>query len=116
MLFRTDLGHAVSKISTESDRAVGITIELIERRFLTIWGVYLPSTNVCNEEFREHVDVLHSAYQCHSQYSEVIMIGDWNCSLKDQINSCSINARSRYVEDMLKELNVFSLMTSYKIR
>jgi exonuclease III len=78
ILWHRRINHAVSVLRVDSGRIIGITVELEKKKFLTVLGVYLPSTSSHLDDFRDEINLLHATYQMCSEYSEVIVLGDLN--------------------------------------
>jgi hypothetical protein len=95
------------------DRIMGLRLQLSNVSCITIFGVYLPSTNHDLDTYRAYICKLDELYHLYSPTSEVIFVGDFNAQVRgprlnnDQIN---LNARTKALEKLFLDTECNSLM------
>ena len=81
IMWKKQLNYHVSSLPIDSDRIIGVSVELDKNRLLTLLAVYLPSTNATVEQYTDCLDLLSNLYHMYCEGSEVIILGDMNAQL-----------------------------------
>ena len=85
-----------------SYRTSSCNARLIHGIHLTIFSVYLPSSNYASDFFQEYTNKLADLYAQYSPYSHVLYLGDMNVQINGprcQVKSCfRVNAMLRFLE------------------
>ena len=98
--------YVVREIEVNSDRIIGIEIQLPNFENLFIFAVYLPAASVSIENFRENVDIMHEIYSSYTLDGEVIFLGDFNTKIKGPRFDVTLDDRGRYLNTVLNELGL----------
>ena len=112
LLWNKIIDTCVLPIQTNSDRIVGIEINLKDQRKLCILSVYLPASNHTFETFEESVNELFDLYWCYCSNYEVIIMGDLNCQINGDRCKPVPNDRTAFIECLLQKTDMLSLTVS----
>ena len=112
ILWKENLSPVVRRIDCNSDRILGISIQVSKHHSITIIGVYLPDTSHGREPFTECLEKLQDLYYTYCDVSEVIIAGDFNAQLVSSgINLNIHKPRDIELQEVLNNLGMTSVIT-----
>lgn len=109
ILWHRSLDHRVVPISIDSDRIVGIQLELLPGQLIYIFQVYLPCSNHPIDKFRGCIDLLYDLYNSYCDNGVTVFMGDFN----GVVHTCTqhISTRDRLLSNFLKDCNLCAVNT-----
>lgn len=102
----------LGEINIDSDRILGIEAYLPDGQRIFIFSIYLPTASQPINNFQEHVNLIHELYSVYSQEGLVILMGDFNAKIHGPRYDFEHDERSRYLETVIDDINVFSVNCS----
>ena len=93
----------------EIDRVCGIQLRLDRNKFMFIFQVYAPCSNICISDFQNFVDFLQSVISMCAENGFVVVMGDINAHLQGHTFIKPSDDRGRYVQCMLNYHNLVSI-------
>jgi exonuclease III len=100
-------------IALDDDRIIGIKVYISSHRTISIFAVYLPSTNQLLQTFSDYIDRLDELYHQHSMHSDVLFLGDCNVQIngpKVATNNFHTNPRTLIIQKLLESANLVSVV------
>lgn len=101
--------YVVREIETDSDRIVGIELNLPNVTPIFFFCVYLPSSSNPFEDFKEHVEILRELTHIYSQCGKVMLAGDFNAQINGPRHTSAINERNECLQEFVNEFDLLSL-------
>ena len=112
LLWKKKLNQSISPLCIESDKIVGIQLQLSRDTFVYILQVYLPCSNHRIEQFREHIEQLFNLISMLSQLGSVILMGNFNAHLNGSRYIRQIDRRGQDLYDLMSQVGMFNVTTS----
>ena len=83
ILWKKSLGYCISDVvlGFTTDRIMGICVQSKNVMPLYIFNVYMPTTNLSIDDYRDHISMLQLVYDEFSQRGHIIIMGDFNAQL-----------------------------------
>ena len=100
----------IHKLNCGNDRIVGISVELNDKKSLTLLAVYLPDSSQGVVPFLNCLETLHDTYCKYSKISDVIILGDFNVQLPTTMLK-QTDQRQLELHSTLMALQLISLST-----
>ncbi|MES9879586.1 MAG: reverse transcriptase family protein, partial [Sedimenticola sp.] len=95
-------------IGIPSERICGISITQPDACTIYAFSVYMPSVNYSIADYKDCLHAIQSIYDSYSQLGTVILCGDFNASLSENMP----NERNKLFSDFLKQNNLFVVNNS----
>lgn len=110
LMVSKEIDRYVSReIDIDSDRIVGIEINIPNVTTIYLFCVYLPAVTLPLEQFKDQMNTLHELYYVYSQCGKVIVAGDFNAQIRGPRYECRIGDRGNILQDFLREFQLISL-------
>ena len=109
LLWHKRLSQSITRIDTDDDRIVGISVKRIFDTYLTIFSVYLPSSNYPSDLYRDYTNKLADLHAQHSSFSHVFYLGDMNSQINGPRCITKSSFRVRTMERFLQQTQMCSI-------
>jgi len=105
IMWRKQLDNFIVPLSIESDRIVGIQLQLLNNQYIYMFQVYLPSSNHSLNEYRECMTILYDLYHTYRDQGLVVFMGDFNA----RVNSIRSSTRDDCLKGFLLDCNLCAI-------
>ncbi|CAC5420909.1 unnamed protein product [Mytilus coruscus] len=110
-LVSKDIVSFVTEIYIDSDRIIGIQVNLPNVQTFIILSIYLPATTLPHQLYQYNVELLHEICSVYIDMGSVILIGDFNTKIQGPRYKFNPDERSRLMYSFILEYELFSVNT-----
>ena len=90
IVYKKTLKHNITTISLDEDWICGLSLSLDDSTTLSIFSVYMPSSNYSNVSYSVNIEKLYDIYNKYGESSHCILLGDFNTEIRgDKCSSCT---------------------------
>ncbi|CAG2242874.1 unnamed protein product [Mytilus edulis] len=110
-LVSKDIVSFVTEIDIDSDRIIGIQVNLPNVQTFIILSIYLPATTQPHQLYQYNVELLHEICSIYKDMGSVILMGDFNTKIQGPRYKFNPDERSRLMYSLIQEYELFSVNT-----
>lgn len=108
-LVSRNLSSYVTTIDIDSDRIIGIELNIPNGRSYLILSVYLPATTQPFHLFRENIEMLHELISTYHESKSVLVIGDFNTKICGPRYDARQDDRGELMNTLLDDFSLYSV-------
>ncbi|CAG2193454.1 unnamed protein product [Mytilus edulis] len=110
-LVSKDIVSFVTEIDIDSDRIIGIQVNLPNVQTFIILSIYLPATTQPHQLYQYNVELLHEICSVYKDMGSIILMGDFNTKIQGPRYKFNPDERSRLMYSLIQEYELFSVNT-----
>ncbi|CAG2233240.1 unnamed protein product [Mytilus edulis] len=109
LLISKDIYPFTSLIEVNSDRIIGIEINIPNSEKYYVFSLYLPAVTQPYEYFRNEVDLLFELSSVYEEFGSVILMGDFNSKIGGPRCKIKYDERSKLCKTLMSTHNLCSV-------